>query len=174
MEKSNNKQSVVSASAETNTPRGAEEHQRQRRRALLAAISAAGVAGGAELPRQWARPVVDHVLLPAHAQTSPRDEGCEFLCTIEFGTKFESAFDLGTSFITLTLSGGTFATCERQPGGETASYFSGENSTGFLPSTITDPLTTYTLDRFTNSVEFTGGSECELDLSDLLTTPSPD
>ncbi len=41
-----------------------------KRRALLGAISTAGVVGAAKLPGQWTRPVVDHVLLPAHAATT--------------------------------------------------------------------------------------------------------
>ena len=43
---------------------------RVRRRALLGAISGAGVVGATKLPGQWTRPVVDHVLLPAHAATT--------------------------------------------------------------------------------------------------------
>ena len=42
--------------------------QSNKRRALIASITAAGAAG---LPSQWRKPVVDHILLPAHAQTSP-------------------------------------------------------------------------------------------------------
>ena len=40
---------------------------KSRRRALVASITAAGAAG---LPSEWKRPVVDSILLPAHAQTS--------------------------------------------------------------------------------------------------------
>ena len=45
-------------------------HSKAKRRALLGAISTAGVVGAAKLPGQWTRPVVDHVLLPAHAATT--------------------------------------------------------------------------------------------------------
>ncbi len=46
------------------------EHKKAQRRALLGAISTAGVVGATKLPGQWMRPVVDHVLLPAHAATT--------------------------------------------------------------------------------------------------------
>ncbi len=45
-------------------------HSKAKRRALLGAISTAGVVGVAKLPSQWTRPVVDHVLLPVHAATT--------------------------------------------------------------------------------------------------------
>ena len=45
-------------------------NSRIKRRALLGAISTAGVVGAAKLPGQWSQPIVDHVLLPAHAATT--------------------------------------------------------------------------------------------------------
>lgn len=48
----------------------------QHRRRLLTAIAAAGVAG-TTLPDRWSKPVVDAVLLPAHAQATP---GCVLTC----------------------------------------------------------------------------------------------
>src|SRR5262245_29495776 len=44
-----------------------EERRRILRRAMLG-----GVVGAAFLPERWVRPVVDAVVVPAHAQTSPR------------------------------------------------------------------------------------------------------
>lgn len=42
------------------------------RRRLLQVLSFGGVAAAAKtLPDQWTKPVVDQVLLPAHAQMSP-------------------------------------------------------------------------------------------------------
>ncbi len=61
---------------------------RAQRRALLGAISTAGVVGAAKLPGQWTRPVVDHVLLPAHASTtedagsSPTGGTSSFITTV--------------------------------------------------------------------------------------------
>jgi len=52
------------------------------RRRLVQALVLAGSAGAARsLPDQWARPVVDSVLLPAHAQTSAA--AFNYTCSIE-------------------------------------------------------------------------------------------
>ena len=42
----------------------------QSRRNLLRALSVGGVASAANLPTSWSRPVVESVVLPAHAQTT--------------------------------------------------------------------------------------------------------
>lgn len=44
-------------------------------RRLLSALIV-GCAGATLLPARWTRPVVDSVLLPAHAQTSPDPDSC--------------------------------------------------------------------------------------------------
>lgn len=46
----------------------AENADKGRRTALLSAI---GVAGAASLPSEWKKPVIDSLVLPAHAQMSP-------------------------------------------------------------------------------------------------------
>ena len=50
-----------------------EKKSSESRRNLLKSITAGGgaVIAGKTLPESWSRPVVDSVLLPAHAQTSP-------------------------------------------------------------------------------------------------------
>ena len=74
-----------------------------RRRGLLGVISAVGGVGATKLPEQWTRPVVDSVLLPAHAQST--EEVCEVTCTsfvlnlIEYPQTGTS-----TSFFTYTQS----------------------------------------------------------------------
>ncbi len=73
-------------------------HSKAKRRALLGAISTAGVVGAAKLPGQWTRPVVDHVLLPAHAATTD-DTGA-------IGTGATS----GSTFIT-TVTSNCVVTC---------------------------------------------------------------
>lgn len=57
----------------------------QERRRLLQAVSAAGLGGAAALPTHWSRPVVDSVLLPAHAQATPAatQPACNITCTFE-------------------------------------------------------------------------------------------
>lgn len=52
------------------------------RRKLLKTIAGGTVAGGALLPGRWTKPVVDTVLLPAHAQTSAQ---CNLEC--DFGLR---------------------------------------------------------------------------------------
>jgi hypothetical protein len=47
-----------------------EEPVAERRRLLKQAM-AGGIVGAALLPERWLRPVVDSVIVPAHAQTSP-------------------------------------------------------------------------------------------------------
>jgi hypothetical protein len=50
-----------------------DEQANKARRKLLKTIAAGGgvVVAGKSLPDSWTRPVVDSVMLPAHAQTSP-------------------------------------------------------------------------------------------------------
>ena len=43
--------------------------QQTRRRKLISGLTV-GIAGASQLPTQWTKPVVNSVLLPAHAQTS--------------------------------------------------------------------------------------------------------
>lgn len=66
------------ATPDVSTHRAASDPGRRRR--LLAAITAAG-ATSAALPDRWNRPVVDAVLLPAHAQATPA--ACGLTCTSE-------------------------------------------------------------------------------------------
>jgi hypothetical protein len=52
--------------------------EQQKRRRLLSAIVAGGAASTL-LPQKWSKPVVDSVMLPAHAQMSP---GALVACTV--------------------------------------------------------------------------------------------
>jgi len=47
-----------------------------RRRTLLAAIASGGAVAASHLPGQWKRPLIDSVMLPAHAQMSPPADTC--------------------------------------------------------------------------------------------------
>ena len=53
--------------------------EREKRRAVLLSLLAGGMVGIKTLPERWTRPVVDHIVLPAHAQPlsecEPADSG---------------------------------------------------------------------------------------------------
>jgi|GEM_PF-1175315 len=59
----------------------------ESRRKLLKSIAAGSgaIVAGKSLPESWSRPVVDSVMLPAHAQTSPPPSAC----TTEFAGTYE-------------------------------------------------------------------------------------
>lgn len=71
-----------------------EAHDKTRRRTLLVALLGAGSLGQRAIPGQWAKPVVDSVLLPAHAATS------EVFVTGTFGSGTELN-DTSTGFPSL-------------------------------------------------------------------------
>jgi hypothetical protein len=51
-----------------------DKKSNERRRKLLKSIAAGSgaIVAGKSLPESWSRPVVDSVMLPAHAETSPQ------------------------------------------------------------------------------------------------------
>ena len=57
----------------------------ESRRKLLKSIAAGSgaIVAGKSLPESWSRPIVDSVMLPAHAQTSPTPPAAtyEFVCS---------------------------------------------------------------------------------------------
>jgi len=133
-----------------------------RRRALLGAISAIGAS---QLPGQWSRPVVDHVLLPAHAAKSNGSfdiplTDCDITCTSAF-TVFNIT-DGDLSRITFTTT--TAVTCLRQPGGafDSASGSLSTSQTGeFFPASTSE----------SNSISFSFSSSslCGLNFTELVT-----
>ncbi len=62
------------------------------RRKILKSIAAGtgAVVAGKSLPENWAKPVVDSVMLPAHAETSPNTPAC---VRIEFQFPYSAAGD---------------------------------------------------------------------------------
>jgi hypothetical protein len=75
---------------------GTKSHS-SKRRTLLAAIAMTGAAKEV-LPHKWSRPVVDALILPAHAQASPN--ACQETSTID-GFRL----DFPTPSITLPFTG---------------------------------------------------------------------
>lgn len=51
---------------------GEDEDLKKRREAVRRILVGGGlIAGGQAVPKDWSRPVIDSVVLPSHAQTSP-------------------------------------------------------------------------------------------------------
>ena len=53
------------------SPESPDSHDRRK---LIKGVTAGGIAAGVVAPDKWHRPVVDSVLLPAHAQTTTEEE----------------------------------------------------------------------------------------------------
>ena len=96
------------------------QNDKSRRKVLLASVAAAGAAG---LPSEWKRPIVDSVLLPAHAQMSPSITTTSMTSstgspvTSSFTTQVSTTFTtqgvancIGGSFETVTVGNFTTAT----------------------------------------------------------------
>ena len=75
-----------------------DNKSKDSRRKVLKSIAAGSGAfvAGKSLPDSWSRPVVDSVILPAHAQTSPASPGCS--------TEFAGTYD-GTATATVERCG---------------------------------------------------------------------
>lgn len=73
----------------------------KHRRKLLGVIAAGGAAANL-LPMKWSKPVVDSVLLPAHAEMSPGSLLSTFDCTVT-GFLFNGSFS-GSVFSPMTSS----------------------------------------------------------------------
>jgi len=72
----------------------------KRRRSLIKALASGGaVVAAGSLPRQWSKPVVDSVMLPAHAQTSAgasfygSSMSMETKAPVQGGTRWASVLD---------------------------------------------------------------------------------
>ena len=65
------------------------------RRKLLKSIAAGSgaIVAGKSLPESWSKPVVDSVMLPAHAQTSPGEPECNESIV------YTNIIDAGTGFV---------------------------------------------------------------------------
>jgi len=162
-----------------------------RRRSLLKAISAAGVVGAAKLPKQWGRPVVDHVLLPAHAAGSPVDFLCALTCTVQraFAVAITRSSDATTGGnTTYPISVSYFvtvgATCSRQTDG--AVFGTNVSSQLFSSFVSTDAEHSFFMTYFPTSPTYseiqpsgfdfstvfssgvTTGTQCEVDLSEFV------
>lgn len=135
--------------------------RRARRRALLGTISAAGLSGAVHLPKQWARPVVDHVLLPAHAQISGR---CLLDCTATAALNFVTAATDTSTGIVISFTSTLTVVCQRDSDNQTAS--ASASTSGSLSQTETT-VPTVTSTTLGLSGSFTG-AECNLDLSNLF------
>lgn len=113
-----------------------EEVRRNRRRALLKSISGVGALSASQLPQQWARPIVDQVLLPVHASGSPY---CAITCTviaeyipITTATIIVSGSGAPSFGVTIQFSG--YLTCFRLPDNQTGSSSTSNEYSQPIPS----------------------------------------
>ncbi len=83
-----------------------EVKQPSRRKVMTVAASTAVVAGAA-LPSKWAKPVVDSVLLPAHAQTSATILSATIDAAQEVPTPVVATMATGTATVTVNQSDNT-------------------------------------------------------------------
>src|SRR5438132_5115055 len=66
--------SDIQSKREKSNEKGADLDKKQGRRDVLkggVVVGGAAVAAALSLPKKWTRPVVEAVVVPAHAQTSP-------------------------------------------------------------------------------------------------------
>ena len=101
--------------------------QTQRRR-LLSAVAVAGAAGASRLPEKWQRPVIDHALLPAHAQMTFEGTICAF--SISF-SQFRDYEPTGNTSGTFTFSETETIFASRDWDSATFSTVSSTTYTGF-------------------------------------------
>lgn len=77
-----------------------QSHSPQCRRRLLKALGGSALASGMLLPSRWSKPIVDIVLLPAHAQITG-------VCNAECGFQVRLSWSTNSDFIDLDLEIGT-------------------------------------------------------------------
>jgi hypothetical protein len=122
----------------SDTPESTDRERTTHRRRVLEVIAAGGgvLATSTLLPETWVKPVVDAIVVPAHAQGSPPAIVCStFLCTV-------TGFALGGA--------GSVSSTSRQ----TTSSGAFSNSTAVLSFTSTLPSISYS-DTLNRSGEFT-------------------
>jgi len=133
----------------------------ESRRKLLKSIAAGSgaVIAGKSLPESWSRPVVDSVMLPAHAQTSPGYDG-NYTDALNLGS-----LDLGNTMLAALVSdahanGVSDSLCAEVKG--TSFRF------GFLLGPLGDPIAIYKQDEGTvgGGIKWTGDGEYCTDAPD--------
>ncbi|GJL82541.1 MAG: hypothetical protein DHS20C01_21750 [marine bacterium B5-7] len=171
-----------SNATEHSADHGEADLNKQRRRALVAAISAVGVSGATQLPKQWSRPVVDHVLLPAHAQTttpvSTSEPACLISCTSGIIEDLEVYYDdfLSTHFLA-RFAVTTYTNCISEPGGDVTSTTISVFDTAFagyfnLLATETGSFSSYgALTTYPLGTEVNVATEIFLSASTSFNTP---
>lgn len=91
-----------------------EQTKRKERRSVLKGVAVGGVLAGSQVDR-WVKPVVQSVVLPAHAQMSPGGESeppeSETPPTCEVGTTLFNDSDEDTVCIAVTPEQGTPGAC---------------------------------------------------------------
>jgi len=115
----------------------------------LGAISGVGAIGATKLPTHWARPIVDHAVLPAHAAQSPTstdllelEELCRITCTEERIISFSAENVSDSIYLSVYFTSG-FG-CSRSPVGDSFEITSSSSNSQSFSSGDTNFSTTGT------------------------------
>ncbi len=83
-----------------------DKKSNERRRKLLKSIAAGSgvIVAGKSLPESWSRPIVDSVMLPAHAQTSLTSTHALFLPATETGINPPGAINVSVQGNTASIA----------------------------------------------------------------------
>lgn len=109
---------MVSERKPGNTPERSKDKVQSRRKVLKKiALGGSAAAGAFSMPAQWVKPIVDRVIVPSHAQTSPEPtttpcrqahqvEGCRAECGIENNSDYHHWYvdDIGGKCEIVSLS----------------------------------------------------------------------
>lgn len=144
------------------------EAKRVKRRVLLAAISAAGLAGTARLPNQWSRPVVDHVLLPAHAVGSIT--ACTLDCIDQLLATIVISTSDGATEVTVSVTEILAFSCTRIPDGASISTSVTSSTVTNAPTSATTTFsgTSITLSTVTQMTNGLPPTACSIPLDQLF------
>ena len=165
-------------STEQNGSTQALAAKKKQRRALIGAISTAGVVGAAKLPGQWTRPVVDQVLLPSHAATTDDSgsspganstssfittvtQNCVVTCAQGIMNFYTTSYSADTTVAVVSMFyDGTQIQCTDSLGGMTSTALGGASYCNVYTVPNTQTTFTYLSDYFCSWASSTSNAIC--------------
>ncbi|MCK5360157.1 MAG: hypothetical protein KAJ95_05990 [Gammaproteobacteria bacterium] len=138
---------------------------KQSRRKMLKSMAAGSgaVIAGKSVPDQWAKPMVDSVLLPVHAQTSGPTS-----CTV--GGDIQVVFDSSTDAFADQTDDGAINPPFALPGDYTVNTISSDSAISFIPQINVTPGVT---DNFTLNSIVSADVANVSDLTQASVAPDP-